>query len=132
MKIIIKFKVSDKNPIMEVKVYKCKKSDQYVLYIPIKIHHVVHYFVNISEAISKGSCKYTDSIKKTMVNTHQRMHTGEKPYQYCNYEKYFISDMSVYSISDPIAQHKTHTSDLSILVCDIDECLNSGIFFKYY
>ena len=58
------------------------------------------------------------------------MHTEEKPYQYCNYEKYFISEMSVYSISVPIAQHKTHTSDLSVVVCDIDECLNSGIFFK--
>ena len=130
VKIIIKFKVSDRNPIMEVKVYKCKKCEHYVLYIPIKNHHGVHYFVNISEAISNGSCKYTGSIKKTTVNTHQRMHTGEKPYQYSNYETYFISDISVYSISDPIAQHRTRTSNLSIIFCSIDECLNGGIYFK--
>ena len=87
-KILIKFKVSDKKPIMEVEVYKCKKCELNVLYLSINNHYDVYYFVYISESISKGSCKYTGFIKKNSLNTHKRMHTGEKRYQCSNCEKY--------------------------------------------
>ena len=102
---------------MGINVYKGKKCEYYVIFLCIKVYYDVQYCENPYRCIL---CD-TSFINRTDLETHQRMHTGEKLFQCRN------CDITVYINSDFISHIRTHTSALSFLLSVSDVCLNDKI-----